>query len=310
MNRVRDSIRAVYIDIAALKNPIIRQAGISFETFGAGKVTSRLNGEPLLRGRLQASRITAGFSVPLAAFGKNRLSANFAARYQHLDLYDVETNHPDYALTDMKLDKYTAGGSLALTRLDTLFNRPAVLSGTASFLIDPETGQNRFTFSALTAITVKQTRKTSISLGLIVLIDPMAPLPVIPFIRYYHQFNPRLELFFDPSRVALRKELSAKHFLWITNDIAGNFALFQLNNKDMPRKAAYSTLEIKSGIIYEYRATRKIVLAINAGISTTAQSRMLDQNKNKDPFIVNKQNIVPYAQVSISCLPFWKGFVR
>jgi hypothetical protein len=309
--RMTDSVKSVYLDIAALKNPLLRQAGVVYEAQGGGRVRSRLHDTPYFRGRMHAARVTAFFNVPIAHVGKNILSANFAGRRQSIDLYDVESLNPEHPVSDMDFDKHTVSTSLSLTRIDSLFHRPAIFSATATALADPETWQHRFVFSALVAVTLKQTATTSLSAGLLLLLDPTAPLPVIPFLRYYHKFNePRLELFLDPSRVAVRKELSPKHFLWLANDIGGNVALLELDNNNFPRNSIYTTLELKSGITYEYRMTRKVMLSISGGVSTTASSKILEQNKNRDPFIKNNQNIVPYLQVGVSCLPFWKGFSR
>jgi hypothetical protein len=309
--RMMDSVKAAYLDIAALKNPVLRQAGVSYEVQGSGRISSRLYDSPYFRGRLQATRVTAFFNVPIAHFGRNILSAGFAGRQQHVNVHDVESLNPSYPVTDMSYDKYTVSSSFSLTRLDTLFHRPAIFSASAAVLTDPETWQYRFIFTGLVAVTLKQTPTTSFSAGLLLLLDPTAPLPVIPFIRYYHKFTePRLELFFDPSRVALRKELSPKHFLWLSNDIGGNVALFEIDHDNLPRKSIYTTLELKSGLTYEYRMTRKLVLSISGGVSTTATSKILEENKNSDPYVKNKQNMVPYLQAGISCLPFWKGLTR
>jgi hypothetical protein len=311
IKRMTDSVKAVYLDIVALKNPLLRQTGVSYEVQGSGRISARLQDNPFFRGRLQATRVTAFFNVPVAHLGKNMLSANFAGRQQHIDVHDVESLHPSYPVSDMSFDKYTVSTSFSLTRLDTMFHRPAIFSATATALADPETWQYRFVFTGLIALTLKQTPTTSFSAGLLLLLDPTAPLPIIPFIRYYHKFSaPRLELFFDPSRIALRKELSPKHFLWLSNDIGGNIALFEIDNNNLPPKSIYTTLELKSGLTYEYRMTRKIVLGISGGVSTTATSKILEQDKNRDPYIKNTQNMVPYLQAGISCLPFWKGLTR
>lgn len=311
MKRAMDSIKSVYIDMAALRNPIMRQAGISFDALGEGRFTSKLNGNPLFKSRMRTSRATAWFNVPIARIGKNNITSTFAGRRQTMKLSQVESYDPSVPVENMELHKNIISASLTATRIDSLFNRPVVYSATATAVADPETWQKRLVFTGVFLITIKQKPNTSLSVGVIGLLDPSAPFPIIPVIRYYHRFTtPKVELFFDPSRIALRKELSSKNFLWLSNDISTNFAMFDVVNDRIPRKSLYTTLELKSGLIYEHRLTKKVLLNINGGICSTLTSKLTEQNRNTDPFIKNKQTAVPYIQFGISCLPFWKGLAQ
>lgn len=309
MKRAMDSIKAAYIDIAALKMPIIRQAGVTLETFGSGSIRSRLNGNPLFKGKTQTTRVSAWFNVPVAHIGKTLISANFGARHQIIDLYDVENFDPTVPVANGDIKKTMLSTSVNATRLDSLFGKMAAYSLSASIVADPDTWQYRLVFSGLFSLTIKQTPTTSLSIGALVLTDPTAPIPVIPYIRYSHRFKGS-ELFIDPSRIALRKELNARNFLWISNDIGGNMAMFKFKNDRVPSKSIYTTLELKSGLTYEYRLTKKTIVTLGGGIVSTLNSRFLEQNKSREPFIKNKQAIVPYAQIGISCLPFWKGLTH
>lgn len=311
MKRMMDSIKSVYIDMAALRNPALRQASISYETFGSGRITSKLRDQPFIQGRLQTSRITTHFNVPIMHIKRNIIAATVTARKQTTDLYDVENYNPDLQIAETKFDKSTISLMLSGTRLDTLFHRPAVLSATFSAVADPESWQHRFVFTGLMALTLKQTKQTSVTAGLLVLLDPSAPLPLIPFVSYYHKFDgERGELFLDPSRLSFRKQLAQRHFLWVSNNIGSNLMMFDVKKELIPRESVYTTLELKSGLTYEYQFTRKTVLTVSGGALSTLTSKMLKQNENSDPFIKSTHRIVPYAQVSISCLPFWKGFTH
>ncbi len=233
-----DSIKAEYLDIAALKNPILRQAGVSFETLGGGQTTSKLYGQPLLRGRSQVSRLTAFFNVPVAQIGKTLVSTSFGARRQTIDLYDVESYDLALPVSNMRVDKTVINASISVTHIDSLFNKPVVYSITATAVADPESWQRRLVFSGVISLTVKQTRNTSLSVGLLGLIDPTSVIPVLPFVRYYHKFNAQgTEIFFDPTRIALRKELAPKHFLWVGNYIGSNLSLFKAHNDKIPHKS-------------------------------------------------------------------------
>jgi len=307
---VMDSIRTKYLEMVALKNPMLRQAGISTETMAPGSSTSRLYGNALYKGQYQVSRATVYFNVPVVHVRKNIVSANFAASHSVMQLYDVTSYDPSREVNTQHVNNTLLKAGLSVTRIDSLFHLPVVYSVTATGLINPETNQHRLVFSGLMGLTVRRTANSALTIGLLVLLDPSAPTPIVPFISFYQKFRPGLELFFDPSRITLRKELGPRRSISFSNDIVGNLSLLKLDNSDLPARAAFTTLELKSGIMYEHLLTKKMVLTINAGVSSLLAAKMLEQDKNQDPFIKNKQNMVPYAKVGVSFLPFWKGIFQ
>ena len=52
-------------------------------------------------------------------------------------------------------------------------------------------------------------KKSTLSVGLIGMVDPAAPFPAIPIITYSHRFNPDLELAIEPSLAGREAELVA-----------------------------------------------------------------------------------------------------
>jgi hypothetical protein len=112
-----------------------------------------------------------------------------------------------------------------------------------------------------------------------------------------------------PYRVSLRKEFSSRAFLSVGSQLSNNLFFVNPNNALMPGENIYTTLEIKSGATFEYLVGKHIVLGLNGGMLTTAQSRMFEKSaKSTDYFMSNKMGSVPYVNFSISVLPFVRGF--
>lgn len=311
MKRMRDSLTAIYVDNLALKRPILRQAGVNFESFGDGSVRSKYNDNAFIKGKMQMTRLTAHFNIPVAHIGKNIMALTFAARQQRMDLKHVENLLPNTTFDNMDFEKNVVTTTFSLTRMDSVFNRPFTFTEATTFLVDPESGQWRTNFAGGFILTIKRTATSSISVGILGVLDPSSPLPVIPYIEYYKRLkNHKLEFFADPSRIALRKEISSRHFLWASNVIAGSLSLFEFQNSSLPENMVFATFEIKTGLMYEYRMNKKIILHLNAGMLSTLSSKLVESYFTTNPILENSHDPVPYVQFGISSLPFWKGFAK
>jgi len=306
-----DSIREKHLDGLAWKNPILRQAGISTEVLAPGNITSDLYDHSFMKGTYKAWRTNAYFTVPIVRRGRNIFSATVAAGYQSMELYDVTSYDPSVPVSTNQVHNTLLTTVLSYTHIDSLFHRPVVYSLSATGLVNPETGQYRYGFAGVMTLALVQTKRSTLSVGLMVIHDPSVSVPVIPFISYYHKFrSPRLEFFLDPSRIALRKELNARNSIALSNNIGGNLSLFKFQTATLPGQQAFSTLEMKSGLIYEHLLTRKMVVSLSGGVSSTLASKVLEESKFTDPFIKNTQAMVPYVKMGISFLPFWKGIIH
>ena len=178
-------------------------------------------------------------------------------------------------------------GSLTFTRADSLFNKPIVYVINAATLIDPITGRRRFSGTGVATLTLLRTENSTFCVGMVGLLDPSLPIPVIPFVTYWHRFKSGVEFTFDPSAIALRKEFNARNSLALSNNIDGNLSLFRHDIINLPVEHAFSTLEMKSGLVYEHLVTKKVVVSLSAGVRSTFNSRVLEGNSNKEDFIKN-----------------------
>ena len=194
---VIDSIRAKYLDSLAFKNFSLRQAGVATEVFGEGQIKSDLKGAPFYEGTYQIVRTNAFFNVPILRLRKNTISAGFAVSHQSMSIKQVTSYDPSFPLEDIQTHNTLLDTSIKFLRVDSLFKKPVVYSVTSTALVEPSTGVTQIAASGLVSIALKKTPNTTFSVGLIGLIDPSAPLPIIPFISYFHRFKSNVELSFE-----------------------------------------------------------------------------------------------------------------
>jgi hypothetical protein len=310
IKQTQDSIKAHYLDRLAWKNPIIRQAGITTDVFASGDIKSDLNGKPFFEGKYHTVRTNAFFNAPIWQGEKNRISAGVVVSHQMMKLDNLKNFDPSLPFGKTTTQNTLLGGSLSFSRVDSLLKRPVVYSATAAVLIDPVSGQRRFTGSGVVSLTLHNSENTTFSVGLIGLVDPSMPIPVFPFISYWHRFNSGLEFSLDPSAIALRKELGSRSSLSLSNTVSGNLTLYKRDIVNLPIEFAFSTLEMKSGLVYEHLIGKKMVATLNGGIRSTFTSKILEGQSSKDPLITNTQAPVPYLRLGISFLPFWNGFSK
>ncbi|UZR97767.1 DUF6268 family outer membrane beta-barrel protein [Chondrinema litorale] len=307
-----DSIKAAYIDKLAFKNPEMRQFTFVTDYFGAGDINSELKDIPFFDARLKTVRYFANFKMPLLNFGRNSISSSFSANHQSISLEDVKNLQTDIEVTEMDLEKTVLSSSLQFSRIDSLFKKPIIYIANVSSIVDPETGQNQILFGGISLLTLRKTQKSSFAVGLVLTVDPTSPFPIIPFFNYDAMLNPHTELSLGITGVSLRRELSEKSVLTFSNSLGGAMSMFRIDTDltYIPAKVIYSTLEIRSGLEFEYLFTKKMVFTVKGGTNYYASSKVTEQGKTIGAFLKNKIGLVPYAQVGISFLPFWKGLAN
>ncbi len=306
-----DSIRDALMDEAALKFPRIRQFSISHEEASVGNIRSELHGNDFFKGKLRSSKTTVNLNVPVVEKGKNIIMASFGAMQQHFSLDEVVNYNLPYTVTNANEDMTTFSTGISYIRHDSLFGLPATFNVSVAGLFNQSFSRQRFTYSGLVSFTFLRNRNSSLMGGLVVIKDPSSPVPVFLFLSYYHKFQSLgMELMVDiPSRIAIRKELNHKTSLTAFGDLVGSNSFLDINNATLPQQAVYSSLSIKSGLLLEYRVAKKVVLSCSGGLQSTVTSKLVERGeKSSNYFIKNNNGTVPYVQVGVSLLPFWKLF--
>lgn len=111
---------------------------------------------------------------------------------------DITNKLPDQEVTSLTAGKSTFDLALNYSRSMMIFNHPIIYSLVARGITDGVTDFRRFNLNGSFNLPVKKTENTTFSVGLLVLIDTSAPVPVEPIINYYHKFpSSGIELIVD-----------------------------------------------------------------------------------------------------------------
>jgi len=308
-----DSIKEARIDEAALLYPQIRQFTITHQMGMPANINAKFRGEGLFKGKLQSARTNINLNIPLLELKNSGVVGSIGVIHQFYGLTDVVNQRPGYVVNDS--NSYIPMLSLGMTysRRDTIFGRSVNFTASVKALVDPAFNRRQFSFTGLITVPLIQKQYTRLSLGAVISIDPSSPVPGFLFVNYFHKFKALdLDLMADlPFRIALRKPLK-KASITAFGELGGSNSFFEFNaNNSFPQDLTFSTFEIKSGLLFEYRMTKKVVFSLSGGALTTATSRIIEKGeKPKNYLINNKVGTVPFAQVGISILPFWRPFKK
>lgn len=308
---MKDSVTMVYLRAAALRYPLLRQASVSTELIGHSAIDSRLYDKDFYKGNVQVARLKANVNIPVWQTSKNTISTSVSYMKQWMELGKGVSYNASLPVTDQQTNKSTSTFLLSYTHNDSLFNKPFLVSVSAAAITNQDFSTLRMNYFGTLGFTLKRTPVTNLIVGVAVILDPSSPVPASPFVSYSHRFTkPKLELYVDiPSRVSLRKELSSRASLAVGSQLGGNLFFFNIDNAFMPKQTIFTTLEIKSGATFEYLLGKHVVLGVSGGALSTLQSRLFEKSvKSNDYFLGNKMGTAPYANVSISVLPFMRGF--
>jgi hypothetical protein len=304
-----DSVKAVYLDNAAISYPLFRQASLSTEVIGNANTTGDLFGSPLYKGKVNLTREKANFNIPFIEWGKNNLVGSVSYLNQHYNVTQVQDYNPQVPVRDMNFNTQTIGLSLSYTRHDSLFNEPVIYNGTIASFTNQLSSVQKVSYLGALIFPIKHADNDAFKIGVVVIIDPSSFFPVLPYFSYWHKFEgSNTELFIDlPSRVALRKQLTPNSWLALSIEQTSTFSFFNINEPPLPQDAQNTLIELKTGPSYEYRVAKKVILGVYGGAFSTIDSRLSKRNADwKDYYVRNHTKAAPYLNFTVSFLPFMK----
>ena len=291
----------------AVRYPSLRQASVTANIFASGHFDSDFNGNAIASGKSQNARISSFFAIPLTQWSGNVVSATIYHNQQFFKVSEVNNELPGTLVSNGDLSKSTLGLSINFSRTDAIFHTLVVYSAVFTAISDDLRSVKRFNFNGSIAFPIKRTADVSLSLGILIQIDPSAPVPVLPIVNYYRKLHDSgLHLIIDlPQGVTLKLPLSKN--LWIyAGSTANTFtSFFHTSNPALPERFSYNTVEFKSGPGFEYLLGKSVMLGINGGINTIASASAMAKGDNyNDAFIKSTHQGTPYGEFRISLLPF------
>jgi len=291
----------------AIRYPALRQFTISANSFGYSDFDAKLNDKDFADGKIKTQRISAFISTPAIKWKNNSLSASIYYTYTALKLKDITNELPDAELAPLTANSNTLDVALNYSRSARIFDHPIIYSLVARGITDGVNSFRRFNFNGSFSLPLIRKENTTFSVGLLVLIDPSSPIPVEPIINYYHKFTGSgIELIVDlPSGINVKKEVAKNAWFVVGSNQQSYSTFYNHHNALLDGKTSYNTIEVKSGVAFEYLFAKNIMLSIGKGINNYFSAAIFKEGEDYgNASITGKNKITPYINVSLSLLSF------
>lgn len=291
----------------ALRYPALRQFQVVATAYDYGHFDAQLNDQDLTSGQIKTFRTTSFFNTPAARWRANTLSATLFYTYTALELKDNVNALPEPQVAPITSHSSTIDLALNYSRAGHIFHHPIIYSLIANFISDDLSSVRRFNFNASFSLPLIRKASTSLSVGALLLVDPSAPVPVLPIVNYYHRFTSSgIELIIDlPTGINLKKQVIPNAWVLIGSNQNSYSTFYNSHDGLLDGKSSYNTVEARSGLAFEYLFAKKIILGIGAGVNNTFTARVFKSGENySSASVISTNKSTPYAALSISLLPF------
>lgn len=292
---------------AALRDPFLRQGAVSVDFMPSSTINSYLNGKKIFTGKIRQQRTNVLFNTPISTWGKNSLRASVSYSLSQMSLKDVQLLDPNLQGIDDKNYHYsTVGLGLGYVHVDSLFGHPIILMTNIFGMTNKASSMQKISYLGGFVFTLKQTADMRSSIGLMVNIDPSIKVPILPAYTYWRRYKSGWELNINlPQRASVFKKLSKNLYFNAYEALTGSVSFLESKQPNIPQDINYSTIDLKSGIGFDYRIGKYFLLGANTGLFTPIQNRAFDKNKSaSDYFLRNKIKTTPFVNLTLSVLPF------
>lgn len=307
----KDSINILKNDIlekvevgAAEKFPMARLLNVEYDHTMPYRYTSKYLDSELPEGKVNSiSQVKVSSNINLIK--KKKWSLGTTLNYQYISANTDGTNffNNQQSLTDQTQDFHYHSESLNLTYYSKIFNKIVVFSGTAT-VDGSEQHFERVRGLVTATMVLKANAQTKMTIGLVGLIDPTAIVPTFITFSYEHKFNNGWTIdAILPKWVYVRKDIASSGRLSLGTELGGT--MFYLYNND--KAYTFTQMDINSGVMYEHRLGKSIILSAKTGMRYSPTSRLVEKNEAFSDYIFeSKPKPSVYFNVGISFNPFKK----
>lgn len=271
---------------------------------------SRLEDEDFQKGELSNHKtVNASINFPLYKYKKWVFTASGNYTFNEFEFNNLENvSAANIFEQNGIVNFHNFSTALSTTLFSSLFKKPLIYNG--SIIADGnDEGYQRIKGLVGASIILKRTAQTTITTGLIVIVDPTAQIPFFPTFTLNHKFkNSKWEFdFILPQRIIFRRPVSEKGRLSIGSTFGGNGFYVNVDQANFPEVFEYSQLEINSGLIYEHKISNNVFATAKGGLTNFISNRLTEKGQPTKDFIYeNDQDMTAYFNVGISFNPSFK----
>lgn len=287
------------------KFPTTRTFDLQYEQLGPSNYDSELFGNKFERGRVENhSRFKAAFNLPFYASKSKRFVLTTSLRYKYEsyqfgDIYNYTTTQTYRRENE---DVHYWAGALTATYMSSLFKKPIIYSATVSVDGNEEDLQRVKGFASA-VLVLKRTPSTTITAGVLVLVDPSSIVPLTPLLSINHKFkNSKWDMdFILPQRLLFRRELLENGRISLGTELNTESFYLNLNSSNLQGVYELNQLELKSGITYEYSFTPKLIVFVKGGFNNVVSARITEKGERTNRYVYDqKEDTQGYFRFGLS----------
>ena len=288
------------------KFPTARMLDVQFQRYLPTDYESESNGQPDAKGVISNHyRLKAAANIPIYEKTRFRLTGSLIYKFESYQLSDVQVPLGNAVNYDTKNDFHYFSTILSYNYKAMLFKKPFICN--TSIIADGSNkGYERIKGNITATLVLKKNEYNTFAIGLLVNLDPSAPLPAFPIVSYEHKFesNPWTFDFILPQRIMFKRPLLNDGRISIGAEMGGDGFYIYPNQPGYKEVYEYRQLEIKSGITYEYNLGNGLFSTFKAGFSNVLKSKITERGESaKDYVWKSKQDGTAYFSLGISYSP-------
>jgi hypothetical protein len=281
--------------------PSTRTFDVQYSQFTPTDYYSELFGDAYEKGHIQNHyRLKASVNFPLWRYKKLVLTNSFRYKYEAFE--SSEVYDPNNILVNRpKQDFHYFAESIGATYFSTLFKKPVIYS-VAGTVDGNEMNIQRIKGLASAIIVLKRTENTTITVGVVGLLDRSAIIPIAPVFTYQHNFRSGWQLdFIMPKSLLMRKDILKNGRLAIGTELNSESFYLELPGLNPHATYEYNQLEINSGLSFEYHLNRNLILSFKTGFNNVLDSKITESGKKTNDYILDtKQDPQFYVNLGFS----------
>lgn len=287
--------------------PRTRMFNIDYGQTFSRDFESRLFDEDFQKGEISNQKtVNASVNIPFYKYKKWVFTASGNYTYNAFEFNNIEnTSAVNIFEQNGIVNFHNFSTTLSTTLFSSLFKKPLIYN--ASITADGnDNGFQRIKGLVGASLILKRTARTTITTGLIAILDPTAQIPFFPTFTYNYKFkNSKWEFdFILPQRIIFRRPISTRGRLSIGSTFGGNGFYVNVDQANFPDVFEYSQLEINSGLIYEHKLSKSVIATVKGGLTNFISNRLTEKGEPTKDFIYkNDQDMTGYFNVGISFNP-------
>ncbi|WP_162927043.1 hypothetical protein [Flavobacterium psychrotrophum] len=197
-------------------------------------------------------------------------------------------------------------GAISATYFKTIFKKQIIYNATLTVDGNDKDVQ-RVKGLVSAAVVLKKTASTTITAGMVVILDLSTLVPIAPLFSFEHQFR-NSEWNVDvilPQRFFIKRPFLRNGRISLGTELNSENYYINFNNNALQGTYELNQFELRSGVTYEYSLYKCLVGSFRCGMLNVVNSRVTKRGEKTSEYVIDyKQDPQYYFNVGFSYNPF------